>query len=412
MTSQLSVYLGDRHVGNLRDVGNAQLEFNYTVEYLNNPALAISNSLPLRAGPFADVECRAFFAGLLPDDQELDNLARHLKISRNNVFQLLSEVGGECAGAVSLFNQGQESETITDAQPLTELNLEKILLSARVRPIMGADEKVRLSLAGAQTKIAVVMENEAYFMSSQSKPSTHIIKPPSKGFDSLVQNEYFCMQLAKAVGIAVPESAIVKLGETYVYRVQRYDRNLDAGIVKRVHQEDFCQALNISPENKYEPEGGPSLQNCFDLIVKQSAAPALDYQQLLDRIIFNYLIGNNDAHGKNFSLIYKQDKPRLAPAYDLVCTSVYPDLNQKMAMKIGGRNKPEDLQLRHWQRLVTDTSTAKRTLIDRINRMCKRVTEALEGETEQQTEHEINVQISEFVRNRIDRLTAFNSLRL
>ena len=81
-------------------------------------------------------------------------------------------------------------------------------------------------------------------------------------------------------------------------------------------------------------------------------------------------------------------------------------------MKIGGRNKPEDLQLRHWQRLVTDTSTAKRTLIDRINRMCKRVTEALEGETVQQTEHEINVQISEFVRSRIDRLTAFNSLRL
>ena len=415
MTPQLSVYLYNQHVGDLRDIANAQLEFSYTSEYLNNPSLALSNSLPLKAETFTDSECRAFFAGLLPDDQELDNLARYLKVSKNNVFKLLSEVGGECAGAVSLFSKPQNSETANTEQPLSdlkldELQLEKILLSASTRPVMGVDEKVRLSLAGAQTKIAVVVVGESFFLSSPSQPSTHIIKPPAKGFESLVQNEHFCMQLAQQVGIEAPESKVIKLGETHVYQVQRYDRSTDAGTTKRIHQEDFCQALNVSPENKYESEGGPSLKNCFDLILNKSAAPALDYQQLLDRVIFNYLIGNNDAHAKNLSLIYKKQRPRLAPAYDLVCTSVYPELNQKMAMKIGGRCKSEDLQLRHWQSLVPDTSTAKQTLSSRINRMCKRVEEALGGKMLEPKEHEVTEQISAFVMRRVERLKSVNGL--
>jgi serine/threonine-protein kinase HipA len=130
----------------------------------------------------------------------------------------------------------------------------------------------------------------------------------------------------------------------------------------RLHQEDFCQALGYLPEQKYESEGGPSLQRCFALLQENSVRPAADRMALLRWVIFNVLIGNADAHAKNLSMIFTDQGPRLAPFYDLICTQVYPDLTEKLAMKIGGENRPAGLQQRHWEKFG-DSIAIKPTLV-------------------------------------------------
>jgi len=384
MNDTLSVYLHERKVGTLSDVGNAQLRFNYDKAYLERYELALSKSLPLTTEPFTDQRARPFFSGILPDDQQLEGLAQHLKVSRRNVFKLLREVGGECAGAVSLYDDDTELNKTDDASkdPISESMLLGMLNTAKSRPILGGDDKVRLSLAGAQSKIAVVIKESQIYLSTPSSPSTHIIKPTSSAIKGLVKNECFCMQLANDVGIEVPEVSLrTVLGET-AYQVERYDRIEQHGEVKRLHQED-----------------------------------ALDYQRLLERVVFNYLIGNNDAHAKNFSLLYQNQSCQLAPAYDLVSTAIYPELNNNMAMKIGGRKHANDLQLRHWERLVPDTKTSKRALKEAVLTLCRKVENSLleyEGAnvsimTDQGLGEDIMASIVNVVTNRIQRLRSLFS---
>ncbi len=404
MTSILVVYLNEQKVGTLSDLGNAQISFEYHPSYIKPDAVALSTSLPLSTTRFDDAQARPFFSGLLPDDQQLEGLAQHLKVSRRNVFKLLSEVGGECAGAVSLFASNQlELETSKKSQSsLSDHELLQSLNTSKHRPLLGADDSVRLSLAGAQSKLAVVISDGKTFLSTPSSPSTHIIKPASNNIEGLVENEFICMSLAKAVGINVPDIELREVGDQRVYQVQRYDRTESQGIIKRIHQEDFCQALSIVPENKYQAEGGPSLDDCIKLIQQVSSRPAVDYQWLLERIVFNYLIGNNDAHAKNFSLIYSNGQCRLAPAYDLVSTAIYPELNANMAMKIGGRKSANDLQLRHWQRLVPDMETSKMSFRALAVNLCREVELALEVKAVDLQAYDVGKKINDVLLRRID----------
>ena len=406
MTSTLVVYLNEQKAGTLSDLGNAQISFEYHTDYLKHGGVALSTSLPLSATPFTDTQTRPFFSGLLPDDQQLEALAQYLKVSRRNVFKLLSEVGGECAGAVSLFASDQLAlETGKKSQsPLSDHELLQSLNTAKHRPLLGADDSVRLSLAGAQSKLAVVISGGKTFLSTPSSPSTHIIKPASNTIEGLVENEFICMSLAKAVGINVPDIELREVGDQQVYQVQRYDRTESQGIIKRIHQEDFCQALGIVPENKYQAEGGPSLDDCIKLIKGVSSRPAVDYQKLLERIVFNYLIGNNDAHAKNFSLIYSNRQCRLAPAYDLVSTEVYPELNANMAMKIGGRKSANDLQFRHWLRLVPDIETSKKSFRALVINLCKNVELALDLKAVDLQAYDLGEKIEYVLKRRIDSL--------
>lgn len=406
MTSTLVVYLNEQKAGTLSDIGNAQISFEYHPDYLEHGGVALSTSLPLSTTSFVDAQARPFFSGLLPDDQQLEGLAQHLKVSRRNVFKLLSEVGGECAGAVSLFASEQlAAETSKKTQPpLSDEQLSQRLNTSKHRPLLGADDSVRLSLAGAQSKLAVVINGGKTFLSTPSLPSTHIIKPASNTIEGLVENEFICMSLAKAVGIDVPDIKLRKVGDQQVYQIQRYDRIQNQGFIKRIHQEDFCQALGVVPENKYQFEGGPSLDNCIQLIRQVSSRPAVDYEWLLERIIFNYLIGNNDAHAKNFSLIYSNGQCRLAPAYDLVSTAVYPELNADMAMRIGGRKSANDLQPRHWLRLVPDNKTSKKFFRSLILSLCMDVELALDVKAVDLQTHKVGKKINDVLRRRIDRL--------
>lgn len=183
-----------------------------------------------------------------------------------------------------------------------------------------------------------------------------------EGIKDSVHNEIFCMHLAARMKINVPHSEIHWLDDTPYFLIERYDRVKSGLHYKRLHQEDFCQALGVMPEFKYEREGGPSIAQCMELLQRYSQQPAADTLYLLRRFIYNYLIGNADAHGKNFSLIYNENLPVLSPAYDLLSTAVYPEISTKMAMKIGKKYDPELVFLRHWHELVPHTTSARKNI--------------------------------------------------
>ena len=223
------------------------------------------------------------------------------------------------------------------------------------RPLLTGEDGIRLSLAGAQGKLVVAIQGGRFYLSLDGCPSSHILKPKSPHFDGLVENEFFCMRLAARVGLDV---ATVEIGDAKGSRflqVERFDRKHQAdGQLERIHQEDFCQTLGVPPELKYQQEGGPNLKKCFELVRAVSAAPGPDVLKLFDTVVFNYLIGNGDAHGRNFSFLYDGQRAKLAPLYDLVCTQAYPDLSPEMAMKIGDERKPARVSARNWRKFFKE----------------------------------------------------------
>jgi serine/threonine-protein kinase HipA len=212
-------------------------------------------------------------------------------------------------------------------------------------------------------------------------PSTHIIKVPLRSVEDMVANEAYCMALASAAGLVTAAAKPIAAGEAEGLLVHRYDRlRAESGKgVHRIHQEDFCQALGYRPEEKYQAHGGPGVAECATLIRAHSAAPGADVFAFLDALIFNLLIGNTDAHSKNYSLMLEgEESPRLAPFYDLLSTPTYGRrFNRKMAMKYGGEYRPERVRGRHLDRLAGDLGIPPRGVRRRIAEL-ERVTASSE----------------------------------
>jgi serine/threonine-protein kinase HipA len=333
----------------------------------------LSVSLPLGPERLCGDLVRNFFANLLPEGDVRERVARKLGISRNNLFGLLLELGGDCAGAISLFPPDVAPGAQEIAyQPLTEDELAEVVAELPQRPLLAGERGIRLSLAGAQDKLPVRYDGTIVSLPRGGAPSTHILKPPIRGIEGSVTNEAFCMRLAAATGLDVPGVTILRTGEVRSLLVERYDRALQKGDVLRIHQEDFCQALGVSPEIKYQAEGGPSLKECCALLRRYSASPAKDLLRLTEWVFFNVLIGNADAHAKNISLMYRNKAPVLAPFYDLLCTRVYVGLSNRLAMKLGGENRFEWIMERHWSRFAEEAGVKPRTLHDNLRAFCER----------------------------------------
>jgi len=370
MDKTLDVFLHDELVGHLIQAESGQTAFEYVQNWLDRPgATALSVSLPLRKERFSRNECRGFFAGILPDEGKREIIARNLGISARNDYAMLERIGGECAGAVTFIPSGQPLPVRNyHYRALSSKELADIFKDLPKRPLLAGEEGIRLSLAGAQDKIAVRIEGGEISLPLGGAPSTHILKPSVERFAGVVFNEALTMQLATAVGLP---AAKVEVGttETIDYLlVERYDRtHLQTGSVttlERLHQEDFCQALNMVPEMKYQKEGGPSLKKCFAILREVSNAPVIDLARLLDTVIYNFLVGNNDAHGKNFSFLYHQvgtanQEIRLAPLYDAISTVYYPELSNEMAMKIGREYKSERVAPSDFEKFAEEAGLAK-----------------------------------------------------
>lgn len=382
MSKLLDVFFQEHLVGQLQQDKHGRISYSYETNWLTSEeATPLSQSLPLRERPFESRECQGFFAGVLPEEENRKLIAAILGVSANNDFSLLEQIGGECAGAVSFLPTGQRPpQSQKDYQRVDEKELIQILEELPHRPLMAGKKDVRLSLAGAQNKLAVHLNDEGISLPLNDSPSTHILKPGPKRFPDLVANEAFCMDLAKQSGLPTAEVSVGKVGNFDYLLMERYDREWDDhGNIHRLHQEDFCQAMGRSPLTKYQHEGGPSAAESFNLLREVSSAPALDLITLLEAFLFNYLIGNNDAHGKNFSLLYRgKSQTRLTPLYDLVSTTAYPDLSPKMAMKIGSKYHPDDIRKRHWQTLwqeagLSETAAKKRALqfAEKVNQLAQ-----------------------------------------
>ena len=430
MTDTLTVWWGQNIVGSLRIDRHGDTSFCYAETWLIKPsARAISISLPLRAEPFSRRESRPFFEGLLPEEHQRAAAAGVLGLSVGNEFRLLEALGGEVAGALALWPEGErppaEATSIEPAKPLDDDALIGMLNRLPTRPMLAGETGLRLSLAGAQAKLPVVVDNGHIALPTPGQPTTHILKPPIERFEGTTENEAFAMRLAREVGLSVAEvdyrriqvrthrnapspciqgrtagrsprndpghprirgwsqaspAARIQVrthrnapspcvrgwsqaspaarpcvrGRGFLL-VERYDRVAGNGRVERLHQEDFCQALGFPSSRKYAADGGPVFRDCFQLLRSSATRPAREVLKLFDAAIFNLIIGNADAHAKNYSLLYRDNAVEMAPLYDLLATVAYSDLSPKLAMKIAGRATLDDLKPTDWGRFAKES---------------------------------------------------------
>lgn len=376
MTIGLLVRIDEDVVGRLWLDEKKRFCFQYDKEWLEQSRIPLSLSLPLRAAPYSDDESHPFFANLLPEEKIRAVIARNLGVSLNNDYGLLERIGGDCAGAVSLYPEtGEPKRESGTYRQLSLDELNTIISELPQRPLLAGEKGIRLSLAGAQKKLPIFFDEQHFHLGYGTVPSNYIIKPAIENLDGTVENEAFCMALAHSVGLDVPRSFIYQHGETRVFIVKRFDRVIAGEGTKRLHQEDFCQALHIPPEFKYESEGGPSLAECFNLVRTASIRSGKDVMSLLNWVIFNYLIGNSDAHGKNISLLLLPEGPMLAPFYDLLSTRVYAHfgLAEGLAMKIGGESDPGSIQKKHWEQFAEEAGIKPRLVLTRVAALAKKI---------------------------------------
>lgn len=371
-----------------------RLQFRPEIVERSYPGVLISLSLPVRQAAYEEVTLRPFFEGLLSEGRVRDQLATRFHLDPSDVFGFLREFGRDCAGALTLVPADTDLTTADDddVEWLDDDALATHVADLAVRPLADEpDQGVRMSLAGAQNKMPVVIRDQRIGRPHGTTPSTHIIKPASVErrradqarllYPSLVANEAFCMVLARHAGLSVAPVTVRPIGGEPALIVERYDRAGSGAGVTRVHQEDFGQALGISPLRKYQREGGPGLDR-YRTLVRQASVEVIDDEaELLDRVAFNYVIGNDDAHMKNFSLIHAEARiwsTRLAPAYDLLSTFIYPELEKSMAVAINGMYDSRALRPVHWQKAFEQVGVSVKLYSERFGALADRILSGLE----------------------------------
>jgi serine/threonine-protein kinase HipA len=376
MAGRLWVFLSDWRVGFL-DEQNGWLAFTYEPE-VTTP---LSVNLPVRAEPYEDAQCHPFFSNLLPEGGWRQAICRQLRIDENNDFALLKALGSECAGAVTLEEDPEWTPNKGIYKPTTEEALRRWILNPAARPSIQTTPGLRLSLAGAQDKLLIHLDHGVPHLCEAGAPSSVILKPDIRDLHNAVElsayNELLSSMLAKKCGLNVAEP----FWYAAAYAVHRYDRLSRNGKLTRLHQEDFAQIAGVPAANKYEEHGGPGWKTSLAIVDEYTAVPARDRLELLNRLFFNICLGNNDAHAKNFALLHAPEggRPRLAPAFDLVCTSVYPALSKDMAMKVGGQSRPDQLNREAWVKFGDDAGFSLAPLRKLGVEMANRTKSAIQG---------------------------------
>lgn len=381
MSQRLYVHHQRRLVGAISHSAAGAMQFAYDKEWLSaENRFAISVSLPLDKS-FTDHTGHIFFANLLPEGVVREQICKSLKISANNDFELLKAIGGDCAGALTISSsEVAESPSVAPRyEPVTDEQLAHWSLGNQdaFSEITG-HHNVRLSLAGAQDKLPVHVDGDQILIPVGDAPSTHLLKFASPHYAHLPENETFISFLAAEVGLAAVETRLIKTKKASAALIKRYDRQESSGQWRRLHQEDFCQALAIPSSQKYEKEGGPTLKQCAAIIRQFASIPLVDLQRLLNWTLFNLLVGNADAHGKNLSLLYdSQGAPTLAPFYDLVCTRTYERISREMAMSLGGAWDPDQVHTQRLEQLAVELDFRSKLVLEQAQMQIDNVLAAL-----------------------------------
>ena len=335
-------------------------------------AFPVSLTMPLNGGPYGSNRIVPWLANLLPETH-LTELGLQLKVSPQDVVGLLLRLGRDTAGAFS-FGEPRRSGNNFRIVP-DETALERIIKELPERPFLVGEHGVSMSLAGVQDKLPVyVTEGGTIAIPIDGTPSTHILKPDVRRLAGSVQNEAFCMTLARLCGLTAAEVTTGRAGKRAYLLVTRYDRIADAqGVVRRVHQEDFCQLLGLLPAAKYErvglgARGGARLPDMFAALAGL-VSPA-ERLGLVDGIIFNVLVANSDSHAKNYSvLIGAGGSAKLAPLYDLMCAAVYRHVDQSLPQSIGSRTNPDELHGNDWRDLAASVGLSAASTVARVSEM-------------------------------------------
>ncbi len=337
MADELAVWLYGERVA-IIDRERDRPRLAYTEEALRRYALGtplLSLSLPVSSRRYTQGVVRPFLDGLLPEGESRKSIARDVHVPERDTYGLIRALGRDCAGAVVIQpadDPAPPAPTTTTAEPLSPDEIEALVRDLKSAPL-GVGGRVRISLAGVQEKLVLTrMPDGSWGRPADGTPSTHILKPEVVAFPYTVENEAFCMRVAKHLGLNVASVETTKIGGRKLIVVERYDRVVGAdGTVRRIHQEDFCQATGVAPESKYEEDGGPSLLRIAGILRDVARPDSLE--RLLEAVTVNALIGNGDAHAKNFSLLHTEDGAlTLTPLYDLMCTLYYGD--DRLAMYI------------------------------------------------------------------------------
>lgn len=356
---ELNVWCESDIVGYLWRDYQGKMSFKYDDNWDKFP---LSISLPL-GEIHGGLTSHRFFANLLPEGSARDRLSIRFKCADTD-FDLLREIGSECAGAISILPIEKEPDLSQSYKKLDDEILTKIIETRGASITL--DEKPRLSLAGAQDKITVrIKENEIYFPVNQT-PSTHILKFEVKDYKNIPLYEVYTTHLAKLIGLNTIDIQLNFLGG-YSYTIsERYDRII-GDKVSRIHQEDFCQALGL--KEKYQRAETPNFAQCYQLIIENSSNPLIDAEQLIKWQLFNLIVGNSDAHIKNISFLYKENETRLAPFYDLICTRAIEHLDETLALSIGYQKKPAEVSKKNLTEMANQCKVRPKRIFDIVHQM-------------------------------------------
>lgn len=366
-------------VGTLETIAGQGERFSYDPAFIERfPDSPLSVALPFQSEPFGARQTRAFFKNLLPEGGALAAVARTLEVKSTSYLRILDALRYECIGAVILQNEDDSADSLYGYKPISCEELgEALTLGATGMALL--QEEARLSLAGAQSKIGLrivrVDGRPQYFLPMGTAASTHIVKSPNRGFESLSENEHYCLQLAKASGINVAESSIETVADKTIFVTKRFDRETapatqgespgPSNKVVRTHQEDFCQILGKQPEHKYERPGQDYARLVRDVLFENSDDPVRDVRQFAKTLILNVVLGNCDGHLKNLTASRgaRWDRFRLSPAYDIASTVVYSRLDRHMAMRVGQATNIDAVTQDDVLLLGNDLSLPKRVVL-------------------------------------------------
>ncbi len=368
--ARLPVYFEQRLVGTI-DVDRDGPSFIYDSDWIDTRgAFPISTSMPLRSERVAPATFLPWAANLLPESEQLRTLGQLLGMAPGDVIGLLSAIGGDTAGALSIGRPGRTSSV--QWRPVDDL--ERIIEELPNKPFLVGEEGVSMSLAGAQTKLAVAVDDASRIcIPTNGSPSTHILKPDAPRLWGGVQNEAFCLTLARRLKIPTPSVTTAQAGKRTYLLLKRYDRTEDGGRWRRLHQEDYCQALGTHPSAKYESNQtgirGPTLKDMFE-VTRRHMSPT-DIVRLLDMVVVNVLACNTDAHAKNYSIMIRAGGASLAPMFDVMCGEVWENVTKNLAQTIAGKSRGDQLRGRHWHQLARECGLNPRQVLARVGALAK-----------------------------------------
>ena len=389
--SVLAVLLGGEPIGEVRRAASGLLEFGYDHDYARGPeAVPLSVSMPLSRPAHPHSTISPWLWGLLPDSDDVRRRwAGEFGVPASDPFGLLgTPIGHDCAGAVQFCRPDELnwlSERGGGVAPLSEGGVASRLRALQEDENAWLDPRIHLqfSLAGGQRKTALHHTGMEWGIPWGAVPTTHILKPAIRGLPWTDVNEHLCLTAARILGLAAARTSLVRFEEQIAVAVQRFDRLNRDGVLWRIHQEDFCQALGVDPRLKYQSDGGPGAADIADALrhhVPEGRA-GTDLARLSDALAFNWLVGAPDAHAKNYSLLLDHRGGRLAPLYDVISAVPYGGDGRppiRLAMRIGSHDRLDEINRRDWGVVAAQLHLSPSALAERILDMVRRLPYAFE----------------------------------